>query len=84
MTGMESLGTVYFERAINGEIFLKILCDTNSFLIFYVDTHSELYFVRDVADIFQQPQVFDPGLGSFKRNSFVLELEYMFVQVRNT
>ena len=28
------------------------------------------------------PEPFDPQLGNFMKNTFVLELEYMFVQVR--
>ena len=44
------------------------------------ETESQLYVVRNVADG-SQPVIFDPNLGYFMKNTFVLELEYMFVQV---
>ena len=45
------------------------------------DTESRLFVVRDVADANSTPVLFDASLGDFMRNTFVLEREYMFVQV---
>ena len=45
------------------------------------DSESQLYYVRDVADANGQPEIFDNNLGNFMKNTFILELEYMFVQV---
>ena len=45
------------------------------------ERESQLYIVRDVSDASSQPVLFDPDLGNFMRNTFVMELEYMFVQV---
>ena len=43
------------------------------------DTESQLYCVRNVSD--PRAELFDRSLGNFIKNTFVLELEYMFVQV---
>ena len=45
-------------------------------------TESQLYVVWDVSDQSSQPVLFDRDLGRFMVNTFVMELEYMFVQVR--
>ena len=55
---------------------------SDQYCSYYTDTHSELYFARDVADVHQEPEIFDSTIGPFLRRTFVLEKEYMFVQVR--
>ena len=40
---------------------------------------SQLYVVPDVS--IDPPELFDPALGNFMKNTFVLEMEYLFVQV---
>ncbi len=42
------------------------------------ETHSQLWVASDP---YTEPQLFDPDLGPFETNSFVLSHEYMFVQV---
>ena len=37
--------------------------------------------MRDVADVHQEAEVFDSALGLFLSGTFVLEKEYMFIQV---
>ena len=37
--------------------------------------------MRDVADVHQEAEVFDSALGLFLSGTFVLEKEFMFVQV---
>ena len=44
-------------------------------------TESQLYIVRNVSDGSSTPVLFDPDLNNFMVNTFVMELEYMFVQV---
>lgn len=48
-------------------------------LLVTADSESQLYIVRDVDS--DAPELFDPSLGNFMKNTFVLALEYMFVQV---
>ena len=68
----------------NRDIILCVIISTPLALGHVLYTHSEtesqLYVVRNVADG-SQPVIFDPNLGIFMKNTFVLELEYMFVQV---
>ena len=47
----------------------------------YSEMESQLYIVKNVSNDSSQPVLFDPALGNFMRNTFVMELEYMFVQV---
>ena len=83
MVDIEGLGAVYFEKAINGKYTASIsVMRSDQYRSCYIDTHSELYIVRDVADVHQEPEIFDSTLGPFLRRTFVLEKEYMFVQVR--
>ena len=79
---MDGLGTVYFEKNISSELSQQIR-HTNpiSLVNEHLGTESQLYFVRDVGNESVTPQVFDSALGSFMKNTFVLEMEYMFVQV---
>ena len=47
-----------------------------------LDTESQLYWVQNVADPNGvRAETFGSDLGNFMKNTFVLELEYMFVQV---
>jgi hypothetical protein len=50
-------------------------------LLFRSETESQLYVMWDVSDSSSQPVLFDPDLGNFMVNTFVMELEYMFAQV---
>lgn len=57
------------------ERFYSVLC-------MFLATESQLYWVQNVAyPNGIRAEIFDSNLGSFMKNTFVLELEYMFVQV---
>ena len=85
MPGIDGFGTVYFEKNISGKFCFSDVWKI-SFLGDNSDTESQLYWVKDVADSNEdgQAQIFDRNLGSFAKNTFVLELEYMFVQVNSS
>ena len=61
-------------------VCVQVLLTQN--LLFFAAVNSMLYSTNSPATVSTNPPIqFDPQLGLFMRNTFVLAHEYMFVQV---